>query len=1474
MPNKHQDFFIQGMVRDNSEHVFDPKYAYENHNIRIIANPNSDSTHTSDLLAMTNEKGNRYTYINGLDDGNMIGVPIGQCLINKQWVVFMTDRPSGTTDEEIRSCKNRIYRLWIENSEMQGELLYEGYLNFDYRYPLETLPYYENEQIQKVYWTDGINQPRFINIVEKEEKKSLWNDKSFDFTPEINLLNHEVSITERQKGGKFPAGVIQWCFTYSRQFGQETAIFESTDLYELKFPDRGAAPDEQTSQSFEINLTGLDDSFDFINIYSIIRTSLDGVPNVKCIANLPIVNGSARFIDNNLYGYAVDPQELLYKGSEIITAYTMEQKNNTLFLGNYSLKRSYIPQDLRDSIKNIVEDSFSYVENEEFNTPHFRNSNTYRFALQFQHKSGKWSEAVYVGDKVCNTPFSYGNANFDGNMDLKQQLIDLGYVRVRPLVVYPNMAERRIVAQGVLSNTICMSSDTNKLYPDYFFRLISNYSWGTNQNSMNSAYRWWYNKLCWTPIGSVGSPDIFRNEYSVNETNVSNDNRNVPELNEDWWSFYSPDVNFNDSYQTDINDSQMILNGYISYLNNTVLDTEITTTSISKPTEGKRRWWKNSDGVMSRISEFYSFVDSLTQQNYVEEYVDNDDVNDDGESSEQSVEKRRYRFKSYGTNEKWDFVKCTSDNKEYFDSALLYPNRIPSSFKPKKVDNRHYVGGFLWEDTFMNISKEHIDTLDKDIPTRSGGFMQYYGQWIFPVMLWQASGSINYDPDNKPSSVLKSNKVLHRFDANVVKREPIFMGNVVCKSANGLNTIKLESVDNDTTLYSNRVDNIILWDEYYSSLLYIHPSPNKIAYNDSFQWKDLETKRYTYNNRGTQWALNQGYIEKISDTIPYDDKKRESHDDESGFAWHNLGDNTHRVRSADMKYTTVPNYVIKINKDDIGSILSMNGMPSSLIPIVSIYQPINTLSIFGGNTEATLQTNNFLIAGKPVNIADEYDAPVNNVEIWWSVGDTYYQDYEILKTYPLTFEAENCVTEVLNVKLETYWNMDCRYDTWKDNPTFATSPANWNLMNPVYNQKNNFFVYHGLDLSTNSVNNFPNSFTWTLTKWAGDLTDKWTHITMATSMDVDGSKGNITKIIKLQDNLLCFQPRGMSQILYNEREQIATGSGVPIELANSGKVSGVRYITEQTGCNNKWSICKTESGLYWVDDENKAIMAWNQQLANLSDSLGFHSWINDKSTLDIWNPLDFKSFVTYYDPYYESVMFFYKDNMLSYNTQLNCFDSFFSYGYVPYYEAFEDTAFTLSDKDSQHTDSYKVWEQHKGNYNYFYVHDNCIYDGDIIKCMGRYDKDGMPTNYGYEPYWTTLLVNSDTLYDKVFNNFDMRTDMWDVNGNLLEETFSHVEVWNEFQHNKSRLIRQVDIPKIHLPAQHSILKKKFRVWYANIPRDVKTQNSRYYNRDRMRNTWLYLKLSKELIDDDKALDFPYISDNKHIIHHIGVSYFV
>ena len=39
-----------------------------------------------------------------------------------------------------------------------------GQLNLDVEHPVETLGIYENEDIQKVYWIDGINQARVLNI--------------------------------------------------------------------------------------------------------------------------------------------------------------------------------------------------------------------------------------------------------------------------------------------------------------------------------------------------------------------------------------------------------------------------------------------------------------------------------------------------------------------------------------------------------------------------------------------------------------------------------------------------------------------------------------------------------------------------------------------------------------------------------------------------------------------------------------------------------------------------------------------------------------------------------------------------------------------------------------------------------------------------------------------------------------------------------------------------------------------------------------------------------------------------------------------------------------------------------------------------------------------------------------------------------------------------------------------------------------
>ena len=78
---KQIQFKVKGMQRDLSASAFNPEYAYENKNIRIM--PTDEST----LLSIINERGNKPSSITGIGD-NLVGTPIGQSLINNELVIF------------------------------------------------------------------------------------------------------------------------------------------------------------------------------------------------------------------------------------------------------------------------------------------------------------------------------------------------------------------------------------------------------------------------------------------------------------------------------------------------------------------------------------------------------------------------------------------------------------------------------------------------------------------------------------------------------------------------------------------------------------------------------------------------------------------------------------------------------------------------------------------------------------------------------------------------------------------------------------------------------------------------------------------------------------------------------------------------------------------------------------------------------------------------------------------------------------------------------------------------------------------------------------------------------------------------------------------------------------------------------------------------------------------------------------------
>ena len=270
MTPKATSHVIQGMQKDTSKSKLSKEFAFDAKNIRITAREGNT------LLTITNEKGTKHS-------SELFGYYLGHCVLNNQLVLFTT-----IPDAEV----NKDF-IFLYDSEFNQTTLYSGNLNFSIDNPLETLGVYENEYIQKVYWVDGINQPRVINI---KGDKSKFSDSFFDFVPELKL-EETVEVEAINNSSLFAPGVIQYAFSYYNKYGQESNIFNTTPLCYLAFNNRGASPEEIIKdRAFKIRVNNLDTNFEYVRIYSIHRTSLNTVPTVKRVIDLPIIIPTEEYI--------------------------------------------------------------------------------------------------------------------------------------------------------------------------------------------------------------------------------------------------------------------------------------------------------------------------------------------------------------------------------------------------------------------------------------------------------------------------------------------------------------------------------------------------------------------------------------------------------------------------------------------------------------------------------------------------------------------------------------------------------------------------------------------------------------------------------------------------------------------------------------------------------------------------------------------------------------------------------------------------------------------------------------------------------------------------------------------------------------------------------------------------------------------------------------------------------------------------
>ena len=1449
---------IKGMQRDLTVSKFNPEFTFDAQNIRITARENNS------LLSITNEKGNKPIKDKEEKDITIQGTIIGYNVLNKYLTLFTTGAIDG---------RDYIYRLEKKEGYFESIPLYAGHLKFDTKHPIESIGIYETAEIQKVYWVDGKNQPRVINIAARDVD---WHDTSFDFVQELKL-EEEITVERNNvSSGIFAPGVIQYAFSYYNMYGQESNIFYTTPLQYISFSNRGASPEDKVSCSFTIKVKNLD-NFDYLRIYSIHRTSIDETPTVTIVSDIKLTGSSevgskVEYVDNGTHGSTIDPTELLYIGGETIIPYTMVHKDNTLFLGNIQLEKEIVSDIIDPDLNSDTRDTdfiigfkekekdiditgsesgyYPYKNNLDKGASQittFHSKEWYRFGLQFQYKTGKWSEPIFINDaQVTRNPVqqfikdtSYAllteatftiNKQIEDKYKIIQKAVEKGFIKVRGVVVYPSISDREVVAQGILCPTVYNLNDrfTNSPYvqaswfsrPSLGVSYNNEHSWLAGDKGGEVPYKviidndddpkktplfngkeiisrgvWAEfrhnspipdNKKRNAEIQCISSPpDSPYLEYSEEHDSTANLNAWIADRKEYFFvdqsvvTMHSPEFEFDDNVNNmDLSSLKLRIVGRIPFTANaTDIDIQTSTppknilwAEILKETIGVQ----NVDvfgsrslltGAYYKDSAYTSVGNDLNHYAYfVYPWHRNGSLNNQSNDGESRTAMLKYKKMS-----NLKFSICT----EYMDTPWNADGNDWNDDGNKDDEYTGISGAVLFnsdEDTLIKIPKPKNSTLDD---------INYYGnidkvvvpslvnnvniattlnrKYGYPIIV---GGYGKQDVDNPDS--------FSEYNHNLFVGGPSFIG----------------SINSSATSFGRDPVRITYKSTPHAVIALNYTKDKKQAV--------LPTTTFSYN----------GVI------YPKNDVSKDFFNDSATGSWD-------FKMPWDLECTGVYQ----------GSFYCpSNGFNNyGYLWLGELYNDSVRLR-FGGKTSEAIENNIWLPAGEPVSIIAGYDSVTgkptpktiddsHSIKIEYTEGDTYYQRYDCLKTYPRTLEDQNSIVDIVSFMCETRINIDGRYDRNRGQTSnLAVRPENFNKINNIYSQADNFFNYRALNPRRYTNDYFPNTITWTKEKSAGELVDTWTNITMATPLDLDGDKGEIVSLNRFNNELYCFQKRGISNILFNSRVQVPTSDRVPIEISNGLKVDGKRYISTSIGCNNKWSIAESPSGLYFIDNITNSIYLFNGQINSLSDKLGFRQWIGENNSLDNWDPVEFKNFVTYYDKNNDDVYFVNKDTALVYSELLGQFTSFMSYGQVP-------GMFNI-DSDFYAIKNGNIWEQFAGAYNKIFNE--------------------------YCPYSITFISNDNEPYDKIFNNIEFRADSWDNTLLTSNCAFDTLEVWNEYQKGVSYLNTLKNKP--------SPLKKKFRVWRANIPRantdwnGVEAKNKM----DRIRNTWAYIKLSRNEENTDRV----------------------
>lgn len=1243
--------FIGGMTTDMDESMIkDNQYVYAK-NVRIVPSADGGTGSIQNLENIHSILVNTLT-----EDDNIIGV--GSI---RDYIIVFTNKKSN-------KAYNKIIRIDFTESELfpDWKVLSEG--DFNIGEHLSIVTNYENADNIKVYFVDGVNMIRLINVAKsKDVANSTITESDFDIVPSSTLIPLEFIGFGT---GFLKAGTIQYCYQLFNLHSSESTISSLGKLIPLtesnSFNDSnkffGSDAGVNVGKSIKLNTILNNSNFTKARILSVYYKDKNSLPVINIVDEIDI-NGNELFYEDrgNSILSEITIEEFNQLTGSIFIPSNIEKLDNRLFASNIKDASWDIAYDTRayrcNLMGNVVLDSsnpinkltFTYnkltselvPEKHDCINPYNNNRGENIPDIdKYEYKYSSKDKKFIRGGSGTNVEFSFVNTSLIEDSSWNISSIHPIYKTVDKIDSSCALVSDPVDIKGVKIKGIDNEYSAFDKFNDNQNLRIYNYSDPTIASKYKSYHR----------------DEVYRFAAILyNEKNLPSPAHwicdiRMPKISINGFEAYS----INDKVYTSTNDSLFIKGGLITHPLGVQFEfknipSEVKGIEIVRCERGVSDRNILMQSAIAKVSKYGDAYKGIVSQNAY----------------------RPYPILSYGT--RWsipttsrDYNAADANNKMYPQSDTQTTN-LYQLISPEICVNKENIENVINNKISLNTICGLASPLDESTiegSSPSEGLRKVMGRVLSRKDDKGSVYSVNKRSDSDDAKYHLDNGAVTNYRWKS-KDYPLMWYNfdggysgMVGKNYSQFNIAKISKSKDDGTIIEDlqnhdisglniNVENI----EY----------ANNYNYNDSANILEHPTNisQYIYYN----WTNNEDYRQGGKLDLKFWNKQG-PHGQCCVFTSDNLKNKLYGISNPLLKN-------MSSFADDTYSYL----YSSNCLLMCNVIQNINQ---YGGNTYNARQnsvyvsTGTYLLVNNPILSTHCFSGDTFIGVLDYASNMLFFDDEDIDGNSGYKAYFGNYIPFETSINLsyrsdksfsKTYRESDGYAETYVQNEIGQvankyTQEKPMYAYNDVYSTQPGSMKYLSKSIYDEGNLRFDTRIVSSQAKTNNENIDQWTKFKFADYIDIDSQYGSVNRIYTFNNKMFFWQTNAFGVLAVNERSLINDNNIGALVLGTGGILTRYDYITTKNGSafNDLKNIINSDTTLYWYDRNKNEICGYGNQLHSLSKIKGVQSYLNRLNKKDTINS------TVYYDKKYNEIGFnIDKNATLVFNEQTNTFTSEYLY---------------------------------------------------------------------------------------------------------------------------------------------------------------------------------------------------------------------